>query len=126
MKLTLIICILALCGCSQPELPQMKELRALENKFTSLNEGHCSYWNQDIEPSEYIKISCWEWLDIVMDNPNESTECILRECKRCSRHIPNVIRYEGEWIVGYGWTGYAVTIGAHDPSDDAVEKCGGY
>jgi len=85
-------------------------------KFTQLNKGHCTYWNQDIDPRKYIQISCREWLDIVMDNPNKKTECILEKCPQCLRHTPNVIFYEGKWRVIYGWSG---------PYLASMDNCGG-
>jgi len=90
--LTMII-LLSIFGCAHAQ------------EFTDLDEGTCSYWDQDLEESAYVTISCWEWLDIVLDSPNEQTECILRNCSSCSRHFPNVIKYEGKWIIGYGWSG---------------------
>ena len=92
-------------------------------EFTNLNEGHCSYWNQDIKPYYYTKIDCWKWLDIVMDNPNEYTECIVRKCEGALRHTPNVIRYKGQWSVIYGWTSPGYNIGDEMPCIEIQEEC---
>ena len=121
MRYIILLLCLWIAGCNNP--PQIEEPKNLE--FTSLNEGHCSYWNQDIEPSKYVPIGCWEWLDIVMDNPNEDTECILRECKGTSRHTPNVILYEGKWSVGYGWTSPQFRNGDPAPCEEEMRICEG-
>jgi len=92
-------------------------------KFTNLNEGHCTYWDQDLETNAYISISCWEWEKIVKDNPNKHTDCIVKECDGASSHVPNVIKYEGEWGVLYGWTSPQYMMGTSEPCKDAREKC---
>ena len=92
---TALILAIALSAYAEPLFP---------NGFTDLDKGQCSYWNHDISPSKYIPINCSEWLNIVMDNPSSSTECILRKCPTCQRHFPNVTMYKGKWSVLYGYT----------------------
>ena len=134
-KLIIVLLCLVVVGCGKTEeqkhdeimhakavryLARSKEIneilsaraeRAIEEKekyigkFTQLNKGHCSYWNQDVEPMKYVQISCWNWLDLVMDNPSKLTECILDKCESCTRDYPNLIYYEEKYSVMYGWAG---------------------
>jgi len=107
--LILLLSMVLLYGCpgcakNPPEEPEIKP-NPVYAKFTDLNRGQCSYWNQDIEPYQYTSISCWKWLNHVMNNQSKITECILKDCKSCTRDIPNLILYQGDFTAAYGYLG---------------------